>query len=123
MSMFKLEVLRKCLQENNNIALYTFGNSMFPTIKKGDKIIVEKIHGPILVNDIVLFFENQNENYFFVAHRVIKIIGERFYITKGDNNNNFDRPIRKQKILGKVVDIIPMKEDTIENHSEHIICT
>ena len=40
-----------------------------------------------------------------------------FVITKGDNNYRSDRPIRKNRIIGKVIEI--KKEDRYEQEKVH----
>lgn len=110
-NMFEIELIKKYLQVNHQMELFTFGNSMYPTIKKGDKIIVQNIDDAIILDDIVLFFEENDTKNTLIAHRVIGIIDGKFYIIKGDNNNYSDRPIRRTKIIGKVIGIVHSKEE------------
>jgi len=71
--------------------------SMNPIIQIGDIIIV-KLTDNIQEDDIITFKENNK----FITHRVINI-NENEIITKGDNNNTQDKPIRRTDVLGKVV--------------------
>lgn len=65
--------------------------SMYPTLKKGDILLIEtcKI---AYVNDIIVFRKsqiNQVQEDIFIVHRVVKTLsinGILYYKTKGDNN-------------------------------------
>ncbi len=72
------------------------GDSMYPTIKKGRKIFVKKIH-KVKSGNIIVFLNTKNA---LVIHRVIKIKGLLF--TKGDNNEECDS-FGIQQIIGKVL--------------------
>ena len=74
--------------------------SMADTIEIGDIVIV-KLNNNVNENDIITFRQGE----VFVTHRVMEINGEEI-ITKGDNNNSQDKPIKKEDIVGKVVYII-----------------
>lgn len=75
--------------------------SMADTINIKDIIIV-KLTNQIDKDDIVTF---QEENI-LITHRVVEIEND-IVTTKGDANNSYDTPIKKQDIIGKVVFIIP----------------
>jgi len=82
------------------------GNSMYPTIKDGNYVLILKKDVPdfnISIGDIVVFYDNETNKY--VSHRVIDINGETI-ITKGDNNMFFDDEITYSQVRGKVVKII-----------------
>lgn len=58
-------------------------NSMSPTFKRGDVVIYKK-NANINPGDIIVFkYQNQN-----IVHRVVNIT--KYYVTKGDANNNVD---------------------------------
>ena len=61
--------------------------SMEPELKKGDAIIIKKVsEDQLRVNDVVTFKINGE----IITHRIVRIDdvnSEKFYITKGDNNN------------------------------------
>ena len=92
-------------KENANIFGYTafevVTGSMSGTIEIGDLVIV-KITDDVQINDIIVYEQNNH----FVTHRLLEINGGQI-ITKGDANNSTDTPITEDKILGKVVTIIP----------------
>lgn len=77
------------------------GNSMKPVINPGDKVFIEKAKiKNIKVGEIVVFYQNKK----LVAHRVTRIKNKHI-ITKGDNSFFFDRPLKQNEVLGKVVKI------------------
>jgi signal peptidase len=88
-----------------NILGYSFfeveTGSMENTIEIGDFIIVKLDNNNISNNDIITYKSNLS----FITHRIIKI-DENEIITKGDNNNSEDEPIKKENVIGKVVYII-----------------
>ena len=82
-------------------------NSMYPTLQKGDAIIIKQLTDKekkkIEVGDIIVF---QEEGH-IITHRVIEI-KEGIYITKGDNNNTKDITKKtKNDIIGLVKIRIP----------------
>lgn len=85
-----------------------FGYSIFKTetgsmknvIEIGDFVIL-KLGAEIHEGDIVTYKENNS----FITHRIIKIQGDEI-ITKGDNNNTLDDPIKRENVIGKVIYII-----------------
>ena len=72
--------------------------SMEPKIKINDLIIIKE-KSNYKKNDIVTY-KDENNNY--VTHRIVKITKKEI-ITKGDSNNTEDKPITKDKIIGKVL--------------------
>ncbi len=93
-------------------------NSMDPTIKKGDLVVVKGIPpGDIAVGDIIVY-HNPLQGV-AVVHRVIDIRSDEdglVFYTKGDNNRTnrlsdqdagIAPPIREYWIKGKVVVTIP----------------
>lgn len=84
-------------------------NSMSPTIKQGDIIIIKEIKDADLeIGDIITFYQNGET----ITHRIsdTKIIDEqKNYITKGDNNNVEDKErVQIEEIQGKYVLKIPI---------------
>ena len=66
---------------------------MEPIFQKGDILIYEKIWNKekekIDLNSIIVF-KNHNR---LISHRIVKIIKNNYFITKGDNNKNIDYEI------------------------------
>ena len=82
--------------------------SMEPELKKVDAIIIKKVaEDQLRVNDIVTFKINGE----IITHRIVRIDevnSEKFYITKGDNNNVEDSDeLRFSDIEGKQIIKIP----------------
>lgn len=82
--------------------------SMEPELKKGDAIIIKKVsEDQLRVNDVVTFKINGE----IITHRIVRIDdvnSEKFYITKGDNNNVEDSDeLRLSDIEGKQIIKIP----------------
>ena len=86
---------------------YTFfevvSGSMSPYIEKSDFIFIDVTDNDYKEKDVVTF---ESDDGSFITHRIIKIT-DTAVITKGDANNTIDNPITKDKIIGKVVKIIP----------------
>lgn len=84
---------------------YSFFNvstgSMEPYLKQND-IIVIKEGKEYKENDVVTY--RMEDSY--VTHRIISIDGDNI-ITKGDNNNTFDKVIDKSLIIGVLVKVLP----------------
>lgn len=76
--------------------------SMADTIQVGDGVLVE-ITKDVKENDIIVYKEEEN----FITHRFVEINEDGELITKGDANNAKDQPIKIDKVLGKVVYILP----------------
>lgn len=82
--------------------------SMEPELKKGDAIIIKKVaEDQLRVNDVVTFKINGE----IITHRIVRIDdvnSEKFYITKGDNNNVEDSDeLKFSDIEGKQIIKIP----------------
>ncbi|MDI9646537.1 MAG: signal peptidase I [Archaeoglobales archaeon] len=81
--------------------------SMSPSIQTGDVIIVSKIDTDDLnIGDIIQYMA---EGY-TVTHRIVDIIETddgRFFVTKGDANEIPDDPISEDRVVGKVIFVVP----------------
>lgn len=75
--------------------------SMEPTIQAGDLIIIKE-QEEYYKGDIVSYRGNTTA----VTHRIVDVTDEGFIIT-GDANNKEDGVIEKDKIIGKVIRILP----------------
>lgn len=87
-------------------------NSMAKLIKRGDVVIVKNLTqkeiNSLQVNDIIVY----NLDGSIVSHRIIDIKtgrgNEKYFITKGDNNNAPDAfPVSLKQVKGKVILKIP----------------
>ncbi len=90
---------------------------MFPTIRSGDMLTIDTADENYNINDIVVYYSNESDGIKLVAHRITHIFDNRFVITKGDNNAIADKPIRINRIIGRVVEIRERqtKDEEIEN--------
>ncbi len=99
-NFFSIKILK---HEYTNLFGYTFfevvSGSMSPEIEKWDVILV-KIKDDFEVGDIISYKSGD----VIITHRIMEINND-VYITKGDANNTMDNPIKKDKIIGEVVDI------------------
>lgn len=96
----------KCKKRNYmNVFGYTVmqvvTGSMANTINVKDIVIV-KITKDVKSNDIISYEENNK----IITHRIVKMT-DKYIVTKGDANNAEDKPFTKDKVVGKVVLIIP----------------
>ena len=85
---------------------------MYPTLKKGDAIIIEKLDdkNKHLVKEGVVIAFKDGDN--IITHRIESIVnenGEEYIITKGDNNPSKDvTKKKKDDIIGIVKFRIPL---------------
>ena len=80
-------------------------NSMYPTLKKGDFILIKR-NNDYKKGDIITY---DYESNYLVTHRIIEK-NNNFFITKGDNNNSEDdKFIQLDNIKGKVILILNRK--------------
>lgn len=82
--------------------------SMMPTLNVNDLIFSAKVEqSELKEGDIISFYKEDQ----VITHRINKIIeenGNRYYETKGDNNNNPDEDLLENKqIIGKYLFKIP----------------
>jgi len=97
------------LREGQVIRSLAVGNSMSPSIKKGELLIVKPIAlEEADIGEIVAFRRDESQSV-LTTHRVIqkgKERGQRYIITKGDRNPYRDLPlVSSQEVLGKVTGI------------------
>ena len=96
-------------REGYAIRCLAVGESMSPSIKKGELLIVKPIAlEEAEIGEIVAFRRDESQSV-LTTHRVIqkgKDGGRRYVITKGDRNPYRDLPlVSSQELLGKVVGI------------------
>lgn len=83
--------------------------SMSPSIKLDSMIVVKGLEpADIREEDIITYYSNDNSTR--VTHRVVEVKDRgKSLITKGDaNNTNDPRPIDGDRVIGKVIFIIPL---------------
>jgi len=96
------------LREGYAIRCLAVGESMSPSIKKGDLLVVKtSALEEAEIGEIVAFRRDESQSV-LTTHRVIqkgKENGRRYIITKGDRNLYRDFPLSPQHVLGKVTGI------------------
>ena len=88
-------------------------DSMYPTIKSGDLIIIKEIDPNLLeIGDIITFYDPAGNGQTTVTHTINNIIIENeklMFETKGDNNNTPDRLlVESEAVIGVYVFRIPI---------------
>lgn len=86
-------------------AIAIASGSMYPQIKKGDVVIIEKVsdnYDTLKVGEVIAFKYND----VIIVHRIVNIVSENdeyYFYTKGDANNNVDNfAISEDMIIGIV---------------------
>lgn len=106
-------ILSICVIKNRQILceklpvrlLIVKSNSMYPTLQKGDFILIKR-NNDYKKGDIITY---DYESNYLVTHRIIEK-NNNFFITKGDNNNSEDdKFIQLDNIKGKVILILNRK--------------
>ena len=89
--------------------LIVLTDSMYPTIKSGDLIIVRSAKpSEVQVNDIISFFDPESDNNSVVTHRLMAIQPDGSFTTKGDANDGEDlSKVDYENMVGIVARHIP----------------
>lgn len=95
-------LLRVVIEDGFTASLNAPGSSMIPFIRSEDKIFVSPVEEkPIRIGDILAFIHAIDGRV--IAHRVVRIAGDRF-LCKGDNVTNLvDGWISIEDVLGRVI--------------------
>lgn len=96
------------------------GQSMWPWIKEGDILIIEKIsYDEIKPGDVVVYKERNEE--IWIAHRVLKITKD-FLITRGDACLNLrgNELVPHNKLIGRVIFVKNNKGVKSLNHTRFV---
>lgn len=90
------------LEKDGELFFTNIGFSMYPLIRQREDILhIIKGDGNYKKGDIVLY-KSYQEHY--VLHRILKIKKDKI-ILAGDYNYFKDKPIKKDAILGKLIEI------------------
>jgi signal peptidase I len=94
----------RLLSEGKTIRIKAHGYSMYPCIKPGSLILIEplKVKGMPVPGEIIALKREAG----MIVHRLIRIIkkdGVTFYIARGDSNAYADKPVKIDKIAGRIV--------------------
>ncbi len=97
-----LDLVESVINDDISLIINMKGFSMFPTLRPGDRGLIEKCNPKTLKKgDIVVFRLAQK----IIAHRLIKIhsIDKKIvFITKGDNNSFIDQTFDVAALIGKI---------------------
>ena len=98
------------LGAGSRLRVQVTGKSMFPFLRAGDVVTIQKVPDDAMGRGDIIFFKNSHG--FPVLHRLIKkkrhIDGIVMFQTKGDALVAFDEPVREREVLGKVIKIEKM---------------
>jgi signal peptidase I len=110
-----IEIILAVLESGNSVELPATGYSMFPTLRPGDRVIVnplETVEIPV-PGSVVVLIENgiaaqwrngSMSKLVLVMHRLIEIThndtGILTFITRGDSMTGNDKPCPQQKLIG-----------------------
>ena len=124
--MKEYDAVKEYVNMKKQITIKAVGKSMLPTIKEGDIITISNDINSLHVGDIVLFYNANKNHNIYILHRIISSVKDKIFITKGDNNKFSDQPIRKSRIIGKVVLIQSKEYNTVismkKNYSSYCKC-
>ncbi|MGC2574377.1 MAG: signal peptidase I [Candidatus Nitrosopolaris sp.] len=118
---------------NDNSTYIMIGNSMSPSIRDNDGMIVDSRFpfDKLNVGDIIVFNSYGKSNsgqHITIIHRVAQIItddqGDRIIRTKGDANPGsipgIDYPVFQQNYIGKVISVIPQLANKVSSSSSTV---
>ena len=112
-SAFLLIIAAACFAFLNfsNSRLYSVqSGSMSPAISKGDLLVVSETPETELVHGDIVTYINPANRQQTITHRIIETPSaenEYKFITKGDANQIFDKPLASEYIIGKQVCAVP----------------
>lgn len=99
-----VSLLRKKIAFGYDVKLEILGDSMFPTLKKGDVVSVRSSQPEDIREGTIIVFHHWPSN--LTTHRVVAIHkcgGETIYETQGDNNPVPDNyGVRYSEIIGVI---------------------
>lgn len=91
------------ISRGKKLNIRAFGNSMFPAIKKGQRIQLIPFNlESLLVGDIIAFHRNGH----FIVHRIVQIHTDDTtlsFITQGDSNLKPDEVVNETNYVAKVL--------------------
>ncbi len=90
-------------------ALSVQTGSMEPSISPGDLVLVRNIPAANYQTGDVITFVNPENKQQTITHRIVGINegSRRVYVTKGDANDQPDRPFNETQVVGKTIFTVP----------------
>jgi len=101
-----VELSKEMMKEGYRVSLRATGKSMYPFIRDGDIIEIERVNVQQIKLGDIIFYHNEDRD--IVAHRVIRKSSGNLgplFITKGDANSDSGEEVQPDKILGRVIAI------------------
>lgn len=96
-----IDLQREVIQSGHPLRIKLFGMSMYPFIRSGDVTVIRAVEWTHLRRGDVIFYERESR---LVAHRVMvpPIDNAAPLIAKGDTLSNFDPPVLREQLMGRV---------------------
>ena len=92
------------LSSGKPIRVKCIGLSMYPLIKYNDILVIQPVKTKELSTGEVVYFKSSAG--LSIVHRLIRKTRRNTLLTNGDSLRKLDKPVRKDRVLGKVVKII-----------------
>jgi signal peptidase I len=92
------------LTEGKSIRIKAHGYSMFPSIRPGSLILIEPLNVKGIPHEGEIIAIRREAG--LIVHRLSKILykdGVTYYIARGDSNAYADKPVKIDKIAGRIV--------------------
>ena len=92
------------LSEGKTIRIKAHGYSMFPSIRPGSLILIEPLNVKGIPHEGEIIAIRREAG--LIVHRLSKILykdGVTYYIARGDSNAYADKPVKIDKIAGRIV--------------------
>ena len=121
MKSVNLEFIGLCedvLRRGADLRIRVTGRSMYPFLKGGEVLTIRQVPYPSLRRgDLILYKSLYNKP---VLHRILRIElslnNTIIFFTKGDASRLLDKPVRQNKVLGKVSKIEKISSDSYLKH-------
>ena len=91
-------------QMGSQHAIPVSGQSMWPTIRNGDRVWIAHGSGRVRWGDVIVYRTGGR----LVVHRVVSVAGNgerRQFITQGDNSDHRDAIVERSQVVGQVIAI------------------
>ena len=97
-----VELLRRWLRHGGVAGITATGGSMGPTLRAGDRLVVEHVSSEnVAIDDVIAFYRDGR----VIAHRVVRILDSRRgpFVTRGDALDSDDPPVEFDQVIGRVL--------------------
>lgn len=92
-------MIDELLSQDKELSFNMQGNSMFPTLKSGDRGIIQKcVAAELKPGQIIVFKQDQQ----YIAHRFLGKTKNNLLLARGDNNSFTDKPFGEDNLVGTV---------------------